>query len=397
MPHCQGGPTAQNILIYHFPYEEDDARLKTFLSPFGKVLSIRYQHYPGTPDVSTGTRIVRMIREKAIPRNLNIGSIRVKCWYVGQPFECDICRGAHVAKDYPMRGKCRNCRQEGHLAKDCPNPPQAWGVAPAPTLIPPPQPAPSPSHTPTPPEDSSSGADPPVVPVVMAGLPAPVANDPDSMVNVDQAPLFPPLPSLSSASSWGSMADLRDNELSSMEDLPFATAVTVNHQTKTSAKGVTVSTRNEVRNVENTESNGNEGNESNECIESNESMESMESNESNESNEMNSNEIERMDDASQSILNDVVIHRSEEGPPSANSSSGPISASCSGSLVQKRSLADPSSEGAARTKKVAKASSRKARKPSSSTPSLPTTLPGAAKHVGLPSSVSAVPPRNRAH
>ena len=79
----------------------------------------------------------------------------------------------------------------------------------------------------------------------------------------------------------------------------------------------------------------------------------MESYESYESNE--SNEIERMDDASQSILNDVVIHRSEEGPPSVNSSSGPISASCSGSLVQKRSLADPSSEGAARTKKVAKA------------------------------------------
>ena len=147
-PIVGGGPIAQNILIYHFPYEEDDARLKTFLSPFGKVLSIRYQHYPGMPDVSTGTCIVRMIREKAIPRNLNIGSIRVKCWYVGQPIECDICRGAHVAKDCPMRGKCRNCRQEGHLAKDCPNPPQAWGVAPAPTLIPTPQPAPSPSHTP---------------------------------------------------------------------------------------------------------------------------------------------------------------------------------------------------------------------------------------------------------
>ena len=162
------------------------------------------------------------------------------------------------------------------------------------------------------------------------------------------------------------MADLRDNELSSMGDLPSATAVTVNHQTKTSTNGVTVSTSNEVRNVENTESNGNE------------------------SNEMNSNEIERMDDASQSILNDVVIHRSEKGPPSVNSSSGPISASCSGSLVQKRSLADPSSEGAARTNKVAKASGRKARKPSSSKPSLPPTHPGAAKHVGLPYSVSLV-------
>ena len=111
-PIVSGGPSAQNILIYHFPYEEDDSRLKTFLSPFGKILNIRYQHFPGMPEVSTGTRIVRMVRDKAIPRNLNIGNIRVKCWYVGQPIECDICRGAHVAKDCPIRGKCRNCRQE---------------------------------------------------------------------------------------------------------------------------------------------------------------------------------------------------------------------------------------------------------------------------------------------
>lgn len=98
-----------------------------------------------------------------------------------------------------------------------------------------------------------------------------------------------------------------------------------------------------------------------------------------------------MDDANQGILNDVVIHRSEKGPPSLNPSSGSVSGS--GSLVHKRSLADPSSEGAARTKKVAKTSGRKARKSSSSMPSLPPTLPGAAKHVRLPSSVSAVPPR----
>ena len=131
----------------------------------------------------------------------------------------------------------------------------------------------------------------------------------------------------------------------------------------------------------------------------------MESSESTESNEMKSDEIpnknvvsnklESMDDASQSILTDKVIHRCEEGPPSVNLSSDFFSVSASGSLVQKRSLADPSTEGAARTKKVAKASSRKARKPSSSTPSLQTTLPGTAKHVGLPSSVSAVPPRNQ--
>ena len=59
-----GGPSAQNILIYHFSYEEENTHLQAFLSPFGKILSIKYQHYPNMLDVSTGTRIVRMVREK---------------------------------------------------------------------------------------------------------------------------------------------------------------------------------------------------------------------------------------------------------------------------------------------------------------------------------------------
>ena len=249
--------------------------------------------------------------------------------------------------------------------------------------------------TPTPPEDLSSGAGTPGVSVV-AGSAAPIVDDPDS-----RAPLFPPLPSLSSASSWGSMADLRDNELSPMEDFPSVPEVNVTDKKKTKPNDK------EVPVIENTTSNeSNERSESNESNERSESIESMESYESTESkqmksdeipnNKVESNEIELMDDASQSILTDKVIHRCEEGAPSVTPSSDSISVSASGSLVQKRSSADPSSEGAAQTKKVAKTSGRRARKPSSSTPSLKTTLPGTAKHVGLPSAVSAVPPRNRA-
>ena len=216
------------------------------------------------------------------------------------------------------------------------------------------------------------------------------------MVNDYQAPLFPPLPSLSSASSWGSMGDLRDNELSSMDDSPSVNEVNVTdkkEKTKTSDKDVPVGTRHVVRVIENTASNI--SNESKQRIESIESMESYASNESDEihSNKVVCNEIERMDHASQSILTDKVIHWCEEGPLSVNPSSGSVSGF--GSLVHKRSLVDPSSERGARTKKVAKASSHKARKPSSSTPSLRPTLPGAAKHVDLPSSVSVVPSGSR--
>lgn len=291
------------------------------------------------------------------------------------------------------------------MAKECPNPPQAWGVAPAPTLIPTPTPAPSPSPTPTPPKDLSSGAGPPVVPTMAACVTATLVDAPASQVTDDQAPLFPPLPLLSSASSWGSMADLRDNELSPMDDSCSLPVENVNDKMESnSSKSTTVSGM---------ESTGdNDSNTSNVVIESiskvsNESMkssESMKSNENMESKKVKSknvvgNDVELMDkqeDASQSILKDSVTHRCGEGPQSVSSGSDLVSVSLSGSLVYKRSLADPSADDTARTKKVAKESRRKARKPSSAKVSSQANPPGSAKHVGLPSSISAVPPRSRA-
>ena len=84
---------------------------------------------------------------------------------------------------------------------------------------------------------------------------ATLVDDPTSQVTDEQAPLFPPLPSLSSASSWGSMADLRDNELSSMDDSPSVSEVTDKKKTKISDKNVPEGTSNIVRVIENTVSN----------------------------------------------------------------------------------------------------------------------------------------------
>ena len=123
------GPQARLVYIYHYPYEEDDNRLKLALGAFGKVFEVRHQSHVGFNSISTGTRLVRMVRERPIRRNLNVGGYRVKVWYVGQPLECDICAGPHVSKDCPVRGKCRNCRQPGHKARECPNLPNAWGTA----------------------------------------------------------------------------------------------------------------------------------------------------------------------------------------------------------------------------------------------------------------------------
>ena len=89
---------------------------------------IRYQRYSSSATLSTGNRLVRMVRKKHIPRSLNVAGYAIKTWYAGQPTECDIYREAHVAKNCPFRGKCRKCMQEGHVARDCTNPPNVWGT-----------------------------------------------------------------------------------------------------------------------------------------------------------------------------------------------------------------------------------------------------------------------------
>ena len=179
------------------------------------------------------------------------------------------------------------------------------------------------------------------------------------------------------------MEDLRDNELSSLDDSSPVNVVNVNAtgetKTKSTAKNVSVCKSNEVKNVESTES-----------------KESKKSNEV-ESKNLESNEVENMDDledASQSILQDVVINQCEERPPPVSSGSASVSFSVSGSgpLVHKRGLADPLSERTAQNKKEL---SCKAGKSSSSKASSSSYPLGAAKHVGLPFSVSAVPPHSR--
>ena len=104
-----GGPKVQNVLIHHYPFEEDNHRLWIAMSSFGEVRDIQYQHYPDLCSISTGTRVVKMVRNSPIPRSLDVGGYMCKTWYVGQPVECDICQGGHVSKNCPLKGKCRRC------------------------------------------------------------------------------------------------------------------------------------------------------------------------------------------------------------------------------------------------------------------------------------------------
>ena len=121
----ESNPQVQLVNVYHYPYEQDNSPLVAVLSGYGEVWDIRYQRCISSASLSTGNRLVRMVRKKHIPRSLNVARYAIKTWYAGQPTECDI---YHVAKNCPFRGKCCKCMQEGHVARDCTNPPNVWGT-----------------------------------------------------------------------------------------------------------------------------------------------------------------------------------------------------------------------------------------------------------------------------
>ena len=110
------------VLVYHYPYENDDCQVERAQSQFGLVKEVSYQSWVGLKDVHTGTRVVRMDRTTRIPRSIMIDGFRCKIWYRGQPVTCDVCREeGHVAAKCSKKGTCFNCRQPGHMSRDCPD------------------------------------------------------------------------------------------------------------------------------------------------------------------------------------------------------------------------------------------------------------------------------------
>ena len=89
------------------------------LSRYGEVHDVIFRHWLHTSEVADGVRVVSMVRNQAIPRNLEVDGYHCKVSYYGQAKECDICeKTGHIAKDCPFRGKCLRC-QAGHLYHDC--------------------------------------------------------------------------------------------------------------------------------------------------------------------------------------------------------------------------------------------------------------------------------------
>ena len=119
-------PSYTNVVVFQFPYDGDNKLLAKELRAYGEVKDVRFQKWTNIPDVSTGTRIVRMLRTRPVPRFLVVQGIRVKVWFKGQPVTCDICRReGHRAGSSPNKGKCLRCHEPGHVSKNCRRP---WGA-----------------------------------------------------------------------------------------------------------------------------------------------------------------------------------------------------------------------------------------------------------------------------
>ena len=139
-----GGPGPQKVLVYSYPVEGNLSFLTDALSRYGEVHDVRFRHWLRMSEVADGVRVVSMVRNQAIPRNLVIDGYHCKVSYYGQAKECDICeKTGHIARDCPFRGKCLRCGQAGHLYRDCRREPVAA--------------TPGPPELPVDPEDNQTG------------------------------------------------------------------------------------------------------------------------------------------------------------------------------------------------------------------------------------------------
>ena len=76
--------------VYNFPFQAKNDLLACALNKFGEVKDVFNHCCLHLSGVADGVRVVSMVRNQAIPRNLDVEGFRVKVSYYAQAVECDV-------------------------------------------------------------------------------------------------------------------------------------------------------------------------------------------------------------------------------------------------------------------------------------------------------------------
>ena len=121
-----GGPPTTIVHLFDYPYEHPAEDISAFFAAYGVVKGVRHQKYLRNGDIATGARLIDIVLSQTPPRVAVINGSTCRVWYRGQPIMCNICTTiGHKSLNCPYKNKCRLCEQEGHFARNRPNP---WGL-----------------------------------------------------------------------------------------------------------------------------------------------------------------------------------------------------------------------------------------------------------------------------
>ena len=116
---------SQPVKIFGLGMDVYDAILEEELCKYGKIidgkqhqLKIEKSISDEWKHVSNGDRVVYMVIERSIPRKLMVANEWITVWYVGQPKMCIHCNENHKSEQC-KNIVCYNCRERGHIAKEC--------------------------------------------------------------------------------------------------------------------------------------------------------------------------------------------------------------------------------------------------------------------------------------
>ena len=79
----RGGPRPQKVFVYGYPVEGNSNLLTDALSRYGEVHN-GFRHWLHMSEVADGVRVISMVRNQAIPRNLEVDGYHCKVSYYGQ-------------------------------------------------------------------------------------------------------------------------------------------------------------------------------------------------------------------------------------------------------------------------------------------------------------------------